>query len=361
MEIVNIRGNLTKFKKGIEIGKVKIGYAGGSITTAATQSNWPLYVRGWFVNKFKNVRLTVLNAAIGATGSMCGLFLAEKEFIKKNCDLVFIEYAVNDNSVDADERMRTREGLIRKLLKENIDVVLVYTFYQNMFDEMKDDNVPKSISDMELLAEHYNISSVFMAKEAYEQVEKGVIPWNAWLPDGTHPQFIGSYFYASAVISFLEKELNSPSKSAILKGEAMPEPYNDKCWQYIEEISFDDVKTFGSWSVAREVYIPWFEERLITYGLNDSLEFSFEGRGLSIIFSYGKTSGLVEYQLDGGQWQKYSCERYWWMPEENYVNTVKFFDDLPYGKHNFKMRITHGNIEGCSSSDCNILKIFSIK
>jgi len=361
MNTINLRGNLSRFKAGLKNGNVKIGFAGGSITTAATQSNWPLYLRGWLVNNYKDVRFTFLNAAIGATGSMCGLFLSQKEFINKNCDLVFVEYAVNDNAADFEERMRTREGLIRKLLKENIDIVLVYTFYQEMFTETKNGKTPKTISDMEILAEHYNISSVYMAKNAYEQVEKGIIPWNVWLPDGTHPQHIGSYFYASAVISFLEKELSNSSNTPILKGENLPEAYNKNNWQNIEEILFDDVKTYGSWSVTREVFIPWFEERLFTYGLNDSLEFDFEGRGLSIIFSYGKTSGLIEYQLDDGEWQEYSCERYWWMPEENYVNTVKFFDDLTYEKHNFKMRITHGNAEGHTSCDCNILKIFSIK
>ena len=361
METVNIRGNLTKFKKGIENGKVKIGYAGGSITTATTQSNWPLYVRGWFVNQYKDVRLSVVNAAIGATGSMCGLALSQKEFIDENCDLVFIEYAVNDNATDSDEHMRTREGLIRKLLSADIDVVLVYTFYQEMFNEIEQDKIPKSITDTELLAEHYNISSVYMAMTAYEQVKKGIIPWNVWLPDGTHPHYIGSYFYASTVISYLEQEMNSSAKTEILRGKNMPEPLNPRNWQYIDEISFDNVKTNGSWSESREVNIPWFSKRLFTYGLHDSLEFEFDGRGLAIIFSYGKTSGLIKYRIDGGEWREYTCERYWWMPEENYVNCVKFADDIKLGMHKFEMKITHGNTEGCNSCDCNILKILSIK
>ncbi len=360
MEKINLRGSLCKLRQGIENGRVNLGFAGGSITTAASQNNWPLYFRGWFVNRFPEVRLNLFNAAIGATGSMCGLMLAQKELIETKCDLVFIEYAVNDNAADADERMRTREGLIRKLLQHNIDVVLVYTFYQNMFDEMKDGGVPQSILDLEKLAEHYNISSVFMAKEAYEQVEKGVIPWCVWLPDGTHPQHIGSYFYASAVISMFEQELAAPRTQAILKADAMPAPLHEKNWQNTAEISFDDVITHGSWTVEREVKIPWFDRRLYTYGLGDSLEFCFEGRGLCIVFSTGKRSGLVEYQLDGGEWQPYTCERYWWMPEENFVNAVKFFDDLPYATHQFKLRVTHANTEGCSSADCNILKICSI-
>lgn len=46
--------------------------------------------------------------------------MAQKEFIDTECDVVFIEYEVNDHGVDCEERMCTREGLIRKLLAEDM-------------------------------------------------------------------------------------------------------------------------------------------------------------------------------------------------------------------------------------------------
>lgn len=361
MKDINIRGNLTRFKRGLEDGKVKIGFAGGSITTATAVSNWPTYVRGWFVDRFKDVRLTVVNSAIGATGSLCALSLAKKEFIDTSCDLVFVEYAVNDNGIDSDERMRTREGLIRKLLAANIDVVIVYTFYQNMFGQADKGEVPDSIADFEKLAEHYSISSVYMANAAYDRVKRGIIPWNMWLPDGTHPQNLGSYFYAERVIEYLESELLRTDNTEILKGDDMPGPVHKMNWQNTVEISFDEVKTQGAWSVEREVFIPYFDEKLYTYGIHDSLSFEFEGRGIAIVFSYGKSSGKIEYSIDGGEWQEYAYERYWWVPEENFTNAVKFADDLKYGKHTFSLRVTHGDKEGFTSSDCKVLKIFAVK
>ena len=361
MKDINIRGSLDRFKSAIKGGNVKIGFAGGSITTAATRSNWPTYVRGWFVDKFKDVRLTVVNSAIGATGSLCALYMAKKEFIDTACDLVFIEFAVNDNGANPDQRMRTREGLIRKLLAENIDVVIVYTFYHNMFKQADMGEIPDSIADFENLAERYNISSVYMANAAYDKVKRGMIPWNMWLPDGTHPQNLGSYFYAEKVIEYFETELSVENNVSILKEKNLPEPAHKMNWQNTQEISFDDVKTIGSWSVEREIDIPWFDERLFTYGLHDSLSFTFEGRGLAIVFSYGKSSGKIEYSIDGGEWKEYSYVREWWVPDENFTNAVKFADDLKYGTHTFTMRITHGNAEGYTSADCKILKIMAVK
>lgn len=361
MQIINLRGNLLRVKSAIEGKRLKIGFAGGSITTAKTPSNWPTYVRGWLVNQYPNVRITTVNAAIGATGSLCALSLAQKEFIDKGCDLVFVEYAVNDHGVDSEERMRTREGLLRKLLRANIDVVVVYTFFQDMFKDTDQGRIPQSIADFEKLCDHYNVSSVNMAEGAYEHVRRGVIPWNTWLPDGTHPEHIGSWFYAEKVNDYLQLELSRTDDIPLKKRDRLPSPLSLFNWESAYEIPFDEVTTKGTWFVEREVFIPYFDERLVTYAPHDLLSFTFEGRGLMIVFNYGKTSGKLEYRIDGGEWHQYAYERYWWVPEENFTNAVKFADDLPNGKHTFELRVTHGDKEGFTSADCRILKIMAVK
>ena len=361
MKDINVRGELSRFKEGISKGKVKIGFAGGSITTALTPSNWPTYVRGWLVDKFKEVRFSFYNAAIGATGSLCALALVDGELIDKGCDLVFVEYAVNDDGVDHEERERTREGLIRRLLASGIDVVIVYSFYQGMYKDVSTGIVPASIVDFERLAEHYSISSVDMASTAYDQVKRGVLPYNMWLPDGTHPQHLGSYIYASLVTQFFDEELAREDSVSIKKCGEMPTPLNKMHWQNISAIDFDEVKTNGSWFVEREVFVPWFGERLVSYAPGDSLSFEFFGRALAIVFNYGKASAKIEYSIDGGEWQEYNYQRVWWVPDANFSNAVKFADDLELSRHTFELRIDHGNSNGCTSSDCKIMKIFTVK
>ena len=80
-----------------------------------------------------------------------------------------------------------------------------------------------------------------------------------------------------------------------------------------------------------------------------------------MVFSYGKQTALLEYSIDDGPWQTYAYERIWWLPEENFVNTVKFADDLPYGQHKFAMRMRHGDQDGFTSSECKILKIVAVQ
>ena len=126
MNTVNTRGNLNNFRRGIK-GEITENRLCRRFDHNSLQSreNWPTHLRGWLLGEFSDVKFRFNNAAIGATGSLCGLALAQREFIDSEYDLVFVEYAVNDNAIDSDERMRTREGLIRKLLSAGIDVVLV--------------------------------------------------------------------------------------------------------------------------------------------------------------------------------------------------------------------------------------------
>jgi len=67
---------------------VTIGFLGGSITDPRPGYNWPEPVIGWFVNRFPGVRLSVENAAIGATGSALAVFRAQWDIIDRHCDLV---------------------------------------------------------------------------------------------------------------------------------------------------------------------------------------------------------------------------------------------------------------------------------
>ena len=357
MKTINIRGNLNNFRNGIRKKSLKIGFAGGSITTASNPENWPAHLRGRLLGEFPEVKFRFNNAAIGATGSLCGLALAQKEFIDPEYDIVFVEYAVNDNALDSEDRMRTREGLIRKLLSAGIDVVLVYTYFSAMYDHEHPNRLPQSIAELEQLAEHYQLSSVYMAQTAYHMVEQGQIPWNMWLPDGTHPQAFGSYLYASSVIQLLKDELlceDSPIK------KTLPSPLNPNNWQNAAEIPLDEIQLNGAWSIEKERALSWFDEKLYSCALNASVSFTFSGRGIAIIFNYGKTSGLIEYRIDGGEWKELSFEREWWVPEENFVNAVKFADDLPVGDHLFELRVSYVTKKDFTSCVCSVLKIIII-
>ena len=104
MEIFQHRGGLHHTLEAIKAGSLTLGFIGGSITDPRPEWNWPEAVIAWFVERFPGVRIYVENAAIGATGSDLAVFRAQRDLIDHDCDLVFVEFAVNDEGAPAEDQ-----------------------------------------------------------------------------------------------------------------------------------------------------------------------------------------------------------------------------------------------------------------
>jgi hypothetical protein len=364
MEIINRRGALNRFREAVKNGKVTLGFIGGSITEAVQESNWPAFVRWHLVSRKPDMRLTMEDAAVGGTGALSGVMRAEQDLIRPGSDLVFIEYAVNDYGTPGEERQREMEGLIRKLLRENRDAVMVYTFSQAMYEYMREGKIPQSIADFETLAEHYNLPSVWVGKYAFDSLQQGAISWEGWLPvigGGLHPHFLGSRLYAEKVIEFLEMELAGGNTRAIRCGALLPPALNNKNFEAMSDIPFSDITLKGPWSFEREVVIPWYRQVLYSGADGAGLSFSFSGRALAVMLNFGKRSAVIRYRIDGGDWKEFFGPRDWWVPDKDYCTPALLAGDLSEGRHQFEMVLAHGNKEECKGTDCKIYTFACVK
>jgi hypothetical protein len=333
-----------------------LGFIGGSITDPRTGHNWPEAVVAWFVEAFPDVRIVVENAAIGATGSDLAVFRAERDLIARGCDLVFVEFAVNDNGEPAEKRGRTREGLLRKLLAgEGSDVVLAYTFCQDMYADMQAGRVPPSIADFEALGRHYGVGSVWMGLYALEEVMLGRMRWEEWLPDGLHPQTRGSLSYAQSVIAYLEKEIHMECPAAAIpSGAKLPAPLDPGNWEFAHLLPWSAVTYQGPWTLRRATTLVWMEQVLVTSAPGASLTIPFEGRGLVLGFDFGRLSSEFRYRVDGGPWQDAQRERPGWCGNEGWYRVWTLGDALPAGAHCFELQVTHGGTADCGGTNCRL-------
>ncbi len=311
MEIYRHRRGLVRTLEAIERGSLTIGFMGDSITDSRGRSRWPEPVIAWFAKSFPKARIAVENAAIGATCSDQAVFRVKRDLIDRNCDLVFVEYAVNDMGIPAKTRSRAREGLLRKLLAGGTrDVVLVYTFAQDMYSDMVNNRVPETVAEFERLGEHYGLGSVWMGLHAMREVMAGQMRWEEWLPDGLHPEHRGSLSYAQSVIAFLNHELIvSPADTDAADEYVMPEPLNPRNWEHTYNLSFDRVRLDGPWVIRRCTTIPWIDQTIETPAVGARLSFDFSGRGLSLSFDFGKASADFRYRLNQGEWIDYRFDR----------------------------------------------------
>ncbi|MFC5402726.1 SGNH/GDSL hydrolase family protein [Cohnella soli] len=357
--IYNHRTALARTRRQIGLGQLTVGFLGGSITEPVPRHNWCEGVIAWFVEKFPQVQITVENAAIGGTGSDLAVFRAEREIIGRGCDLVFVEYAVNDLKEPIGKRGRSREGLIRKLLNDgDRDVVLVYSFHHLMYADMSEGRIPASIAEFEQLAEHYGISSVWMGLHALEEVRGGKMRWDEWLPDGLHPTSRGSWSYAESVNHFLRKELlDELSEGLPSVRSGLPAPIDADNWERTSLLPWAEVKREGPWVVRRWDHVRGAGLAMITSAPGARLSFSFAGRGLVLGFDFGKKSAEFRYRLDGGEWTEVVRERAAWCPEDGWFRPYLIGDDLGTGYHHCEIEVVHGNRDDCKGTDFHLLFI----
>lgn len=363
MNIYQYRGALKNTKEAIKNGSLTVGFLGGSISAGYLGNNWTEPVCSWLGETYPQVRINVENAAIGATGSGLAAFRAESEIIARGCNLVFVEYAVNDLDLTTEMRNRTREGLLRKLLASgSIDVVLVYTFSQPMYQNMAENIVPDTIAEFEVLAQYYNLSSVWMGLYAFEEIQKGRMTWEQWLPDGLHPQTRGSLSYAQSVMELLKNELSGSVKTTPIKsGTVLPKPLNDKNWQHTQWLPFSEVTLKGPWKEVRWRNIDVSGRVLVTSAVGAEMSFSFEGRGLCLGFDFGKTASEFVYQIDGGQWVAMKRARPDWCGNTGWFKLETLTDELQNGKHTCRIRVTHGDTDDCKGTNFYLALIGIIK
>lgn len=196
---------LAKAEKG---GPVRIGYLGGSITAA---NGWRVKTLKQFQEDFPNAQFSEINAAIGGTGSDLGVFRVGHDVLQHKPDLLFIEFAVNDEGVSLKQIWRCMEGIVRQTWRDNpgTDICFVYTFRVGFEKDYASGLSPRSISAMDQLAEHYGIPSIDFATRIVEEQDAGRLVYQApaapggevvWFSsDGVHPHDGGHNIYARLV------------------------------------------------------------------------------------------------------------------------------------------------------------------
>jgi len=336
--VLRHRAPLQRSRAALHRGALTLGLLGGSITAPKTGTRWPEPLIGWLAQRYPSLRLRVENAALGATGSDLGVFRAGPEIIARDCDIVFVEYAVNDVGQPTERRNRTREGLLRQLLAAGCDVVIVYTFCPEMLVDMEAGRVPPTIAEFEVLAGHYGIGSVWMGLHAWTEVQRGLMTWSEWLPDGLHPESRGSLSYAQGVIAFCEAAWNPPPDPAVAPvPTALPTALHEGCWEKVSLLPLEQPECTGPWSWQRWWSCLGVTRVLHTTAPGARLRFSFHGRGLVLGFDFGRSSGEVRFRVDQGEWVTTQRERPDWVGDSGWFRPTVVADDLVSGSHTFEL------------------------
>ena len=319
-----------------------IVYLGGSITEGQGVSDkrlcWQGLLQSFLENSFPVCCFQAVNAGIGGTDSGFGAFRMERDVLPYEPDLLFVEYAVNDYMKIADAVEDALEGILYKLWNSNsqADVIFVLTTTEKMAVENYDKGqLPESVAVHCRVADRYGIPYLNVGSLLLEHCKKTGEKLTHFLPDTVHPGKEGYRMY----FTFLKEQLTLWLKEEGRCGEeaaGKTEAYlaaRKRLLEAAESAVWEKASEERSGETMNGRRNPYFRCRManahqaVLQGFvkeyiamcgrfapyvsscrqGDLLEFAFEGDKIGIFYMVSSDGGMMEWSLDGGEWNMLSA------------------------------------------------------
>ena len=347
------RAGLPNFFSKLRAGEtVNIAYLGGSITEA--KNGWRDQSMKWLQEVYPKTVITQINAGIGGTGSDLGVFRLKKDVLVHKPDLIFVEFAVNDNNLAPQIIRQTMEGIVRQIWRadKQIDICFVYTLTGTTAETLVEGKVTKAIQAMDDIAEHYKIPSIHLGIEVLQLFKEKKLVFRG-LPeefpdkivfskDNTHPYEQTGHKLYTDVLKKALKEMASLKREPFKRDLA---PYEVDNWEDAQMITLEEVTKEGKWEVVapndkkiNNFFLKKFPFLLRGTKANSSaITFDFEGSLVGLYDIVGPGCGQIAIYIDNklvttkARFDKYST---YYRPQYFYLPGIK------KGKHRAKFLLS---------------------
>ena len=275
-----IREKIAKAQAGEE---VTIGYIGGSITqdgAATTHDNcFAKLSYEYFKNTFgKGNNVKYVNAGLAGTSSVVGNMRVDNDIFAKNCDIIFIEFAVNDMG---DERFKkSYEALVNKCIDQPNNPAVICI---NLCTKDGDGNQ----AWMAPIAENYDLAIISGRDAVKNGIKAGTLNWDKdyGSNDTIHPGNGGHKLIADIIAYYYRQALKSENTSdSYVKPETS---VNGRDYATAKLVNINDLQNLnkGAWRDAREG-LSFSKQG------NDPLKFTVQGKGILLMFQSNQNSSL---------------------------------------------------------------------
>ena len=361
-----IRTNLTN--SAVKFEKEKQGrvvFLGGSITYS---KGWRDSVCNFIQKQYIETKFDFINAGVPSMGSTPGTFRFEKDVLKNGkVDLLFLEAAVNDdvNKATAVEITRAMEGIVRhaKMANPMCDIVIMQFVDPGKIENYRNGKIPEVIQLHEKVAEHYNVSTINLAKEVTERIGAGEFDWENDFKD-LHPSPFGQNIYYQSMMQFLQNALKSDESVQITASE-IPAPLDKfsysngiliepnppkpiKGWEFASNWNPAD----GNGTRANYVNVPM----LVGEYPGRIIKFQFKGNAVGIAVAAGPDAGIIEYSIDDSDWKEQDLFTQW-SPNLHLPWFYTLGSGLKSGKHTLQIRLTGEKNPKSAGNKC-VLRYF---
>ena len=346
-----------KFKKD---KKGRVAFLGGSITQ---RDGWRDSMHVYFENRFPETLFDFVDAGIGSMGTTSGAFRLERDVLKDGpVDLIFVEAAVNDRAIKrtSAEQIDGMEGIFRHILDSDpaTDIINMHFVDKPKMADYRKGNIPEVIINHENVSEHYNVSTINLAKEVTDRIDNQEFTWEDDFLN-LHPSPFGHEVYARSMRQMLDNVFSGYSDSEeTIVDHIIPEKISTQCYDKGYLIEAATIAPATGWFVdplwkptdgakTRENYVD--VPMLICESLDNIQTFDFEGKAVGIAIAQGPDAATIEYRIDLGSWIKLNLD------PNNKVHLPSYHTlaiGLDMTSHNLEIKIV--NDPEKASSACRI-------
>jgi lysophospholipase L1-like esterase len=338
---------------------------GGSITQ---MNGYRPMVMAWLQTRFPKTKFEFINAGISSTCSTTGAFRLRSEVLAKGrVDLLFIEFAVNDDQDAAHARrdcIRGLEGIIRqaRAAQPNMDIVVTHFVNPGMLAQLRVGKVPLAIAAHETVLKRYNVSTIFLAREVADRIDAGTLTWEAF--GGTHPKPTGNAIATAMIGQLLDAAWNKKLAPKPIAHSMTPKPLDAGSYFNGHFLSpAASANAAWTWHVPDWKKIPGSfranpfggMELLTATESGKETIVKFTGRALGAYVLAGPDTGVIEVSLDGGEWKRVDLyHRH--SRGLHYPRTVMFAADLKSGEHTARIRLSEKSNPKSKGTSARILQ-----
>lgn len=358
-DYINYRDPLANtYRRLTEDKKLKAVYFGGSVTAGYGSSNaglysWQSLSSAWLKSNFPEANISVVNTAIGESGTYLGTYRLEQDVIAQNPDLLFIEYAINDKYKGSSKEQAALqyETIVREVRSAlpNCDIVTLL-----VTDKTASELLPElypTAAGHEMIAEAYNIPTVNVGAALIASMSDKSAEWDTYFTDTVHPTDAGYKKYYDCLEEFLYNSLICEDLSSADVGHNMPEIQSEHLldgnrMSLMGERMQGYLVSADGFTYSDQLYYgpaatPHMGYYTCPKGTAGEITFSFEGTELAIWTNFYNGS-TVDISVDGGEASRVTCDRH--APTtlvsklESRVHTVKI-KPVTFGDDTTEMKI----------------------
>ena len=345
---VFLDSRLAHSRLAFERGQGRVAFIGGSITEM--EGYRPL-VMDSLRKRFPDTRFDVVSAGVASTCSTTGAFRFKEDVLDKGpIDLLFVEFAVNDDQDAHHDRVhciRGLEGIIRQARLANGWMDIIVTFFVNeaMLETFKAGGEPLSSKSHEEVLIHYDIPGVALNREVFERIQAGTLTWKQF--GGVHPGPAGNRLCANMIDVLLTRAwgarvAGAPKKPFQLREALDPHSYDEGRFAAAEDVKGWPLEK-PDWKALKGECRGRFKDLPLYCATTPGAELTltFTGRAAGAYLLAGPDAGVVEVSVDGGPFRSVEL-KHAHSAGLHYPRTVMFAEELARGPHTLKVRLVSG-------------------